>query len=216
MDRQNRVGSKPGSGGVLSGVAAEIDQRERLKQLAMQSIDLNKDPYFMRNHLGSFECRLCGTTHPTEGNYLHHTQCKRHQRFLAKRIAREKQENNTAPGLSSVNRTEVRKTIKIGRPGYKVVKTFDTSKKQKGLSFEILYPDMLSGCQPRHRIMSAFEQTVGPKDSQYQYLVFAGEPYETIAFRIPNAPLDKGEGRFLVDWDKDNKRFSLSLFFLPE
>jgi hypothetical protein len=29
-----------------------IDRRERLRRLAMETIDLAKDPYFMRNHLG--------------------------------------------------------------------------------------------------------------------------------------------------------------------
>ena len=220
MDRQNRVGSKPGSGGVLSGAAAEIAQRERLKQLAMQSIDLNKDPYFMRNHLGSFECKLCGTTHPTEGNYLHHTQCKRHQHYLAKRIAKDKRD----AGEGSVNRAptrkrvQVRKTIKIGRPGYKVLKQYKPETGQKGLTFELVYPDIEQGLRPRHRLMSSFEQTVGPKDPQFQYILFAGEPYETVGFRIPNQPLESiaGHGKFLTTWDEETKTFRLSLFFEPE
>lgn len=29
-----------------------IDRRERLRRLALETIDLTKDPYFMRNHLG--------------------------------------------------------------------------------------------------------------------------------------------------------------------
>ena len=41
--------------------------------------------------------------------------------------------------------------------------------------------------QPRHRFMSAYEQKVDtPPDKNYQYLLFACEPYETIAFKIPN------------------------------
>lgn len=40
----------------------------------METIDLSKDPYFMRNHLGQYECRLCLTLHNNEGNYLAHTQ----------------------------------------------------------------------------------------------------------------------------------------------
>lgn len=45
-------GSKPGSGGVPSKEQENIDRRERLRQLALETIDLSKDPYFMRNHLG--------------------------------------------------------------------------------------------------------------------------------------------------------------------
>lgn len=53
-----------------------IDRRERLRKLALETIDLNKDPYFMRNHLGQYECRLCLTLHTNEGNYLAHTQVR--------------------------------------------------------------------------------------------------------------------------------------------
>ena len=31
--------------------------------------------------------------------------------------------------------------------------------------------------------MSAYEQRVEPPDRQWQYLLFAAEPYETIAFK---------------------------------
>lgn len=44
--------SKPGSAGVASSDNANIDRRERLRKLALETIDLAKDPYFMKNHLG--------------------------------------------------------------------------------------------------------------------------------------------------------------------
>lgn len=56
-----------------------IDRRERLRRLALETIDLSKDPYFMRNHLGQYECRLCLTLHNNEGNYLAHTQASPHR-----------------------------------------------------------------------------------------------------------------------------------------
>lgn len=37
------------------------------RQLALETIDLQKDPYFMRNHLGTYECKLCLTLHNNEG-----------------------------------------------------------------------------------------------------------------------------------------------------
>jgi splicing factor 3A subunit 2 len=52
MDFQNRVGGKTGGGGVASWSESNRDRRERLRQLALETIDLNKDPYFMKNHLG--------------------------------------------------------------------------------------------------------------------------------------------------------------------
>ena len=77
--------SKPGSGGVASGENSNVDRRARLRELALETIDLNNDPYFMRNHLGSYECKLCLTLHMNEGSYLAHTQGKRHQQNLKRR-----------------------------------------------------------------------------------------------------------------------------------
>ena len=67
------------------------------------------------------------------------------------------------------------------------------------------YPEIAEGIFPRHRFMSAYEQKVGfiwlleetfilynlskvePPDRKWQYLLFAAEPYETIAFKVdPN------------------------------
>eukprot|EP00742_Colponemidia_sp_Colp-10_P004426 GILJ01004726.1.p1 GENE.GILJ01004726.1~~GILJ01004726.1.p1 ORF type:complete len:1056 (+),score=133.62 GILJ01004726.1:84-3251(+) len=44
-----------------------------------------KDPYFLRNRWGSFECRLCRTIHDNEGFYLAHTQTQQHKDNVAKR-----------------------------------------------------------------------------------------------------------------------------------
>ena len=58
MDRD--FGSKPGSGGAASAQNEAIDRRERLRRLALETIDLAKDPYFMRNHLGRYGVRNRG------------------------------------------------------------------------------------------------------------------------------------------------------------
>ena len=42
MDFQHRAGGKTGSGGVASMSEANRDRRERLRQLALETIDLNK------------------------------------------------------------------------------------------------------------------------------------------------------------------------------
>ena len=85
MDMQNRVGSKFGGGGVMNDGHSARDRKERLRQLAMETIDLAKDPYFMRNHLGTYECKLCLTLHTNEGSYMAHTQAKKHQTNLRRR-----------------------------------------------------------------------------------------------------------------------------------
>lgn len=100
----------------------------RLRQLALDTIDLAKDPYLMRNHLGSYECKLCLTLHNNEGNYLAHTQGRRHQSNLARRAAREARD---APvHAPSVRRIQPRRTVKIGRPGYRYVPKLQPRKKR--------------------------------------------------------------------------------------
>ncbi|KAL4166779.1 Splicing factor 3A subunit 2 [Phytophthora ramorum] len=106
MDFQNRVGSKPGSGGVASESQSNVDRRERLRKLALETVDLAKDPYFMKNHLGSYECKLCLTLHNNEGNYLAHTQGKRHQTNLARRAAKEAAD--AAHSTATANHQEAR------------------------------------------------------------------------------------------------------------
>ncbi|GMI19172.1 hypothetical protein TeGR_g2612 [Tetraparma gracilis] len=103
MDMQNRVGSKFGGGGLQSEGDAARDRKERLRQLALEQVDLSKDPYFMKNHLGTFECRLCYTLHTNEGSYLAHTQAKKHQANLARR-AKEEQDAAKAQVLQTQQR----------------------------------------------------------------------------------------------------------------
>ncbi|KAL4117796.1 Splicing factor 3A subunit 2 [Phytophthora ramorum] len=221
MDFQNRVGSKPGSGGVASESQSNVDRRERLRKLALETVDLAKDPYFMKNHLGSYECKLCLTLHNNEGNYLAHTQGKRHQTNLARRAAKEAAD--AAHSTATANLQEARaaaavaaarpRALKIGLPGYKVTKQRDPDTGARILLFQVAYPEIADKLQPRHRFMSAFEQKVEVPDKRWQYLLFACEPYETVAFKIPNDDVDKSEGKFFSNWDKDGKTFTLQLTF---
>jgi splicing factor 3A subunit 2 len=94
IDFQHREGGKTGSGGQLSEAQAALERKERLRKLALETIDITKDPYFMKNHLGTFECKLCLTLHTNEGSYLAHTQGKKHQDnlFVAPSRIERKQE----------------------------------------------------------------------------------------------------------------------------
>ena len=212
MDFQNRVGSKPGAGAPLSRQDSAIARKERLRKLALESVDLSKDPYIVRNNYGSFECKLCLTLHNTEGNYLAHTQGKRHQQRLAERDARNKAREVVAP--IAATQVQVRKTIKIGRPGYRVVKQRDPESGQRSLLFEVQYPEIEEGLQPRHRFMGAYEQRVERADKNYQYLLVAAEPYETIGFKIPADEIDKSPGKFYTNWDPAKQVFTVQLCFV--
>jgi splicing factor 3A subunit 2 len=226
MDRQNRVGSKFGGGGLSSSAQTERERKERLKQLALESIDLAKDPYFIKNNIGTYECKLCCTTHRDESNYLAHTQGKKHQHALARRAHQEKLiaeqqgnvTNSITPSTSATTSSNIgqKRKIRIGRPAYQVYKSRDLETNQRCLSFEIHYPEIdRSEVQPQYRFMSAFEQKVDiPPNRAYQYLLFAAEPYETIAFKIPNEPIDRNHDRFITYWDVDSQKFTLTLYFL--
>lgn len=61
--------------------------------------------------------------------------------------------------------------------------------------------------------MSAYEQKVEAADKSYQYLLFAAEPYDVIAFKVPNYEVDKAGGGFFSHWDPDNNTYSLQISF---
>ncbi|XP_075245151.1 splicing factor 3A subunit 2-like [Convolutriloba macropyga] len=213
MDFQNRAGGKTGSGGVASASETNRDRRERLRQLALETIDLAKDPYFMKNHLGSYECKLCLTLHNNEGSYLAHTQGKKHQSNLARRAATEAKEAAIQPAPEKP-RVDIKKFVKIGRPGYRVTKQLNPANKQQSLLFQIDYPEIADGVVPRHRFMSAYEQRIEPPDRRWQYLLFAAEPYETIAFKVPSREVEKGsDDKFFTVFNPDTKTFFLQFSF---
>lgn len=81
--------------------------------------------------------------------------------------------------------------------------------------FHVEYPEIEENTQPRHRFMSAFEQRKEPVDRNYQYLLFAAEPYETIGFKIPNKEIERDatSGKFNSNWDREKKLFTLQIYF---
>ena len=226
---QNRAGSKFGGGGVASQSATNADRRERLRKLALETIDLDKDPYFFRNHVGSFECRLCLTVHQNDGSYLAHTQGRKHQTNLARRAAKEAKEGKAAEGALPVGFGGVngvigpggvpvkKNVVKIGRPGYKITKIRDPLTRQLGFLYQLQYPEISPEVKPRIRFMSAFEQKVEePPDREFQYMLVAAEPYETCAFKMQAREVDRREGRLWEWFDEDSKEFWVQVLFKTE
>lgn len=76
-----------------------------------------QDPYILRTHLGTIECRLCLTLHTNEGSYLAHTQGKKHQTNLARRAARDVKEGQLLITLPKTSEVQKKTFVKIGRPG---------------------------------------------------------------------------------------------------
>ena len=111
------------------------------------------------------------------------SQGKKHQSNLGRRAAKEAKDAPQQPAPEKA-RVDIKQFVKIGRPGYRVTKQRCPESGQQSLMFEVDYPEIAEGIQPRHRFMSAYEQKMEPPDRKWQYLLFAAEPYETIAFKV--------------------------------
>lgn len=227
MDFQHREGGKTGTGGLLSASESNADRRERLRKLALETIDLSRDPYFLKNHLGSYECRLCLTLHVNEGSYLVHTQGKKHQSNLGRRRAREAQTSSVGAGMGAGTLSQPTATVnvnipsapavsmfsgaKIGRPGYKIVKIRDPVTKYLGLRVQVHYPTPFAPSLPRPltRLMSAFEQRQEPPNKLFQYLLIAAPMYETVALKVPAKEINESWSY----WDEDTRLFTHELTF---
>ncbi|KAK6592921.1 splicing factor 3A subunit 2 [Botrytis cinerea] len=216
MDYQNRAGSKFGGGGVASTSATNADRRERLRKLALETIDLDKDPYFFKNHVGSFECRLCLTVHQNDGaqasNQSRTTCCTRGKG----RPVGIDPITGLPVGMVGAQVSVRKNMVKIGRPGYKITKTRDPVTRQQGLLFQLQYPEIVSDVQPRVRFMSAFEQKVEDPDKDFQYMLVAAEPYETCGFKLQAREIDRSNERYWTWWDSDLKEFWVQIMFKTE
>ena len=196
------TGYKPGSGAPLSEHEISLVRRERLKKLALETTDLRKDPYLARTQMGTFECRLCGTLHSTEGSYLAHSQGRKHQVGLVQRLAQLKQAELQISDLPS--RPVPRRFVKIGRPLSRLVSVVRDGR--SGFAVSVFVPQ-ISVAEPALRVMSAYEQRVQVLDPAWQFLLVAAEPYETVAFRVPNRPVELDFHNF------HDKLFTAQFFF---
>lgn len=126
-------------------------------------------------------------------------------------------------GISSIQ-TKV-KSVKIGKPGYKVMKIRHPESLEIGLLINVKYPELPKNEVPQFRFMSTFEQNVDKvKDERFQYLIISADPYENIGFKIPSKEIykndDEEEGssgydneKFWTFWDEDVKEFYIQFFY---
>ena len=217
MDRQNRVGSK-GAAALARKDEQQANRKDRLKKLATDSADLKSDPFFLKNHLGTFECKLCLTIHSNEGSYLIHTQGKKHQMNIARRSAKEAYLSTSSAGMGLFEKKAIVETrkpkkrfMKIGKPSYKITKIKDPDTLHFGILFQVDFPKITEGVEPLHRFMSSFEQRNELADKQWQYILIAAEPYETIAIKIPSHELDIE--KVFNFYDPDEKVFVVQVMY---
>lgn len=138
---------------------------------------------------------------------------------MARRAAKEQRDGkkDDAGQAGLLAGVQVKKNImRIGRPGYRITKVRDPNTRQNGILFNVSYPDITPGITPKVRFMSAYEQKVEEPDPSYQYIIFAGEPYETIAVKLQAREVDRREGKFWTWFDEDSKTFWCQLLFKTE
>ncbi|PRT53747.1 Pre-mRNA-splicing factor sap62 [Wickerhamiella sorbophila] len=206
MDYQNRAGSKKGGGGIASKSLESLQLKKRLYQLAADVSDVDSNPYLRSLPGGVYECKLCLTKHKSTNSFILHTQGRRHQQSLEQRKRLEAPKSGSSPASAKV---QTKSFVKIGRPGYKITKIFDPAANKRGLHLLIKYPQIKSGLQPMHRLMSAYEQQQEPVDGAFQYLVIAAEPYDTIAIKIRAPPIDKSS--LWSNFDQDTGDYHLQI-----
>lgn len=242
MDYSDRVNSKKGAGAVADRHEANVQTKQRIKNLiTTQILDLDKDPYVFRNHLGLLECRLCLTSHSNEASYISHLSGKKHsmnlerRRILSERASKTK-DNDMKTSMSSV---EKRSWRTIGRPIFKITKIRHPESFRMGILLQAQYPRMTVK-EPYFCFMSYYElsqkkrqECVTFLDSEkedyedkdvsdplnWQYLVISAEPYENICVVFPaSMKLEKTSHDTKTDtfwwyWDRDSGEFFLQVLF---
>merc|ERR1712194_155327 len=81
---------------------------------------------------------------------------------------------------------------------------------------EVNLPEVSKNDRPRYRFMGAHERKVDqPADPQFQYLLVAADPYETIGFKIPAGELeiDRKSPFAYEGWDTTRKVYTLQVVF---
>lgn len=242
MDYSDRVNSKKGAGGVADRHEANIQTKQRIKELlTTEVLDLEKDPYLFRNHMGIIECRLCLTTHSNEASYISHLSGRKHSMNLERRrIISARSDANKAKTLGmSLNTVQKRTWQKIGKPIYQVTKLRQPETLRYGILLQAQYP-RIKVKEPFFCFMSYYElsqknrqeclqflqhekmdhedeKLVDP--AKWQYLVVSAEPYENITIVFPASfELDKADGdtkteSFWWHWDRDSGDFFLQFIF---
>ncbi|RCK63613.1 Pre-mRNA-splicing factor sap62 [Candida viswanathii] len=167
------------------------------------------------------------------------------RRILDEKQNRQRQQLQESQNILSINTIEKRHWNKIGKPAYKVTKIRDPKSLRIGILISVKFPK-IAVTEPMFRIMSYYELTSKNQinchnfiekyksmdededeeedeeesDNKYQCLVIYGEPYDNIAFVIPNnKEIDKPvEENKMSDsywwyWDNDTKEFFLQFLY---
>ena len=168
----------------------EVEQPEgQLKNLS-DPFDLESDPYLARGPTGTFHCKKCLTTHPTEANYIIHRNGRRHKAAIDR--SKKYQDLAAVQRKTGRQRAEADATHEkqsdegLPMPKYTVDKVYDASASLWTIKVTTWYPG--SESMPTYRLMSVHEQKVDEsKDPHFMFLAIGCIGFKTIALRVPNS-----------------------------
>jgi splicing factor 3A subunit 2 len=217
-------GVRMGIGGVATGEMKQRQHQAHINRVLGEVYQFHNDPYMITNDMGTIECKLCLTAHRTKESYFLHKESKKHKENLSVKQyhlnkLKERQSGKLQPGMTALggSSTSVRHTVlkpRVGKPGYSVIKQYHAVEGFHTISFKLECPLIEKGLKPRYRIINTYEQNVEAPDGEFQFIVFAAEPYENIGFKIPNCPIDSS--KVLREWDNTTSTFLLQIKFRDE
>ena len=213
--RDYDVGGKTG-GGEYNAELEKLERKKRLSALKLEDKDLSEDQNLFRNQYGLLECKLCCTHHRTEASYIAHTYGQQHRRNLERRRVVLARKEAMAGGCRTSTQPKpqasTNKMPTIGDPAYNVYKNKNPSG-SLSILFELTYDQIRRGTTPKYRIMSTFEQKLELPDPKYQFVLFAAQPYNTIAFKIPNFPIL--EDKMIEEWKPGENLYTFQITVSP-
>lgn len=174
------------------------------------------DPNMHLHSSGSVECKLCLSVHANTTAYLSHAQGNLHKKNIAKYTSAsshspgEGPKHHPQPGGGKPKPGKNPPPPRAPRlPRYNVIKLRDPKSNKLGIRAEFQFDKL--NVSPKYRLMSSYEQSVEEVNSQYQYLVVAGEPYSPCAIRLPADPIDR---KNLVEYfDSARGKYYVQLMF---
>lgn len=210
----DNFGGKHGTG-EYNATLEKLQRDKRLKELNPTNNDLEND-YVFHNQYGLLECRLCRLHFKTTASYLAHASSKTHQLNIHRRNTMLAKKQALAAGVkvgAQPKSNVVVEAPKMGNPEFKVYNKKVEGVENYKILFEIYYPEIKKHTQPKFRIVSTYEQSVEPPNPEFQYLVVAAIPYNSVGFKIPNVPILIEDT--LEEWNHKDKKYTVQITICP-
>merc|ERR1711998_157300 len=171
-----------------------IKKKEILKKIAIETINLKNDPFYLKFSETKIKCKLCLTNHKSDSSYLAHTQGKRHSNNIRIRF------NSNVFKISNNNISANDLSKNESLPTLKIIKAFIKTTTQKCIQILICFLELLENSKPDFRVMTTFEQSVESVDINYQFLLISKKDFKTVGLKVPNFKIDYENDFTFTHW----------------